>query len=117
MTFSDWVAKYEKKAEDFEILPGFEVYFEADKGFMVYGIEDGKIIIDHTCCNDIHYFKEKARELGRRNHCSLLWLQTFRNPRAYYRLAHTTDPSWLNLEASGWRPNGKFYWVFEERIE
>lgn len=112
MTLDEWIAKYEGKAEKYERLENAQRYFVPEHGFMDYVIENGSIIVDHTCTDDIHYMHQKAREIGKENGCTSLFVSTHRNPKAYLRLNKFAGT--LNLQLSGYRPNGKFYWFFEE---
>ncbi len=107
------IRDYEKKAEPFDLLPGYEIYFEPGMGFFCYGIEDGdKLCVDHCNAKDMDYLHAKAKEIAKERGCQYVMTQTFRSPRSYLRKTR----SHLDLTLSGYRPNGKFYWVFIERI-
>ena len=109
MKLQQWITKYEQEAEEFNLLPGFSIYFEPDKGFFCWHVFGGILEIDHTCTNDIQFMNNAANKIAKEHHCRILRTATFRNPAAYMRLQKVK----LNLPLSGLRPNGKFYWIFE----
>lgn len=114
MTLNEWIARYEDKAERYVPEEGSTRFFEPEHGFMDYIIKNEAIIVDHTCTNDIHYMHDKAREIGRAHGCTTLYTSTYRSPKAYMRLNVKDSVGGLDLRQSGYRKNGKFYWVFEE---
>lgn len=109
MNIKDWIKKYEKEAEPFSLADGFKIHFEPDKGFFCWCVKDGIFEVDHTCTNDIRYFRDMTYKMTRELGCHTLQVMTMRNPAAYIR----TNKLHLNLKASGVRPNGKWYWAFE----
>lgn len=112
MQLSDWIKKYEAKAEKLIPLPGFAIYFEPEKGFFYWAVKDGVFEIDHTCTDDIMWAYKTAYSMAKKRLCKLLRTSTFRDPAAYMRLTKGTP----NLALSGIRPNGKFYWVFQKEV-
>lgn len=112
MKLSDWVAKYEKKAEKLITLPGFQCYYETDKGFFYWKVFGDVFEIDHTCTNDVMYFIKVANDMAKKRGCKLMRTATFRDPAAYMRLTKNKP----NISLSGIRPNGKFYWIFERDV-
>ena len=60
MTKEQWIAKYEQKAEPFSMTPGYNLWFRSDKGFFLWRVKDGIFEIDHTCTNDIRYFRDMS---------------------------------------------------------
>lgn len=113
MKLEDWITKYEKEAEKFELLLGFSVYYEPDKGFICWRAFKNILEIDHTCTNDIKWADAKCVELAKQHHCNILRTATKRNPSAYMRFTKATP----NLSLSGVRPNGFMYWVFERPVK
>lgn len=113
MTFNEWKEKYEARCEEYVLLPGFECYFEPERGFMCWGIEqhgeDKYFIIDHTCTNDMDAYHKIAHDLAVKHGCKYMTTQTIRSPKAYVR---KSGGAHLDLKLSGFRPNGKWYWVF-----
>ncbi|WP_196592416.1 hypothetical protein [Pectinatus frisingensis] len=109
MQLRDWIKKYAKEAEPFNLADGFKIHFEQDKGFICYRVKDDIFEIDHTCTTDIRYFRDMSFRLTKELGCHTLRVMTMRNPASYVRVTKTH----LNLKLSGIRPNGKWYWVFE----
>lgn len=113
MKLSEWIKKYEKEAEPFALGDGFKIHFEPDKGFFCWRIKDGVFEVDHTCTDDIRYFRDLTYKMTKDNGCKALHVMTMRNPAAYIRCNHLH----LNLKLSGYRPNGNWYWCFEKFVE
>ena len=112
MTMDEWVAVYEKKTELYVLEPGCKVCFDPDRGFLTYLIDGDMLMLDHCCSDHMEWIHETAKHIAVDNGCHFLWTQTMRNPVAFCRHSHVH----LNVEQSGYRRNGIFYWVFEERI-
>jgi len=112
MKIEEWIAKYEKEAEKFELLPGFSIYFESDKGFFCWGTRQGVFEVDHCCTTDAKYMNDKANDMAKEMHCHTLRTATSRKPATYMRFMKCTP----NLSLSGIRPNKKMYWVFERKV-
>jgi hypothetical protein len=108
-TLEDWVKKYEKKAEPFELKQGFSLYFNKRRGFFCYRAVGGVFEIDHTCTNNVKEIFQIANIMAKERSCNMVRTATYRDPAAYLRLLKGK----INLSLSGLRPNGKFYWVFE----
>jgi hypothetical protein len=112
ITLQDWITKYEQEAEKLIIIPGFQCHYEPDKGFFYWAVVGDVFEIDHTCTNDITWAHDTAMQMAKVRLCRLLRTATHRNPAAYMRLTKGTP----NLQFSGIRPNGKFYWVFDKIV-
>ena len=112
MKLSEWITKYEEKAEKFELLPGFSIYYEPDKGFFCWNVWRDVFEIDHCCTNDIKWADSKCVELAKQHHCKILRTAVKRDPSAYMRMTKATP----NITLSGVRPNGEFYWIFERTV-
>jgi hypothetical protein len=105
-----WIELYEKKAEKFELLPGFQIYFEPDKGFFCWAVWGDVFQVDHSCTNDFHYFFEVANKMAKEKGCTKLRTQTTRNPAAYLRLTKGKLVGLSFLHQKG------LYWVFEKEV-
>jgi len=112
MELNKWIEKYERKAEEFIVLPGFSLYFEPDKGFFLYAKIGNVFEVDATCTNDIHCFFDIANRMAKERGCTFMRTQTLHDPAAYMRLTKAD----INIALSGIRSNGKMYWVFERRV-
>lgn len=112
MNLKKWIDKYEKEAEEFNLLPGFSIYFKPGKGFFCWKLFGSIIEIDHTCTNDIKDIDNTIVQIAKENDCKIIRTSTARNPAAYMRLTKATP----NIALSGIRPNGKFYWIFERKV-
>jgi hypothetical protein len=112
MNLHDWITKYEDEAEEFEMLPGFSIFYRPDKGFFCWRVWRDIFEIDHTCTSDLNWADAKILELAKQHECRILRTATTRNPAAYMRLTKGTP----NISLSGIRPNGHFYWVFERKV-
>jgi hypothetical protein len=112
MQLSEWIAKYEKKAEKFELLPGFQIYYEPDKGFFCWHKFGDVFEIDHTCTENVTWAHDKCVEMAKARGCKMLRTATSRDPSGYMRLTKSTP----NIALSGIRPNGTFYWIMEKKV-
>jgi hypothetical protein len=112
MTFDEWKAKYEQKAEKLIVIPGFQCYFEPDKGFFYWHQFGDVFEIDHTCTDDFRHMVQVANNMAKERGCKIMRTATFRNPAVYMRFMKATP----NLSLSGIRPNGKMYWIFEKVV-
>jgi hypothetical protein len=101
MTLQQWITKYEQEAEEFDLLPGFSVYYEPDKGFFCWH-KFNHIMWAHNSCMKL------AKEQG----CTILRTATKRPPAVYMRKTKAK----LNLPLSGLRVNGEFYWIFDKEV-
>ena len=114
MTKSEWIKKYEDKAEPYyELEPeGYTELFDPEKGYLYYKIEGNCITIGHCCTNDMYYWEKRVQEIANKYGCTTIKTITMRNPRAYIRMtgAH------LDLINSGYRPNGLWYWAMERGV-
>lgn len=111
MTLQDWIAKYEKKAERFNIPPGFLLDYVPHKGFMVWRISGRVLEIYHTCTNDFAYWHDKAYEAAREAGCIKIRTNTARDPVAYMRKSKGN----IRVDLSHAK-DGRFYWVFEQEV-
>ena len=112
MTMGEWVTIYEKKTEPYVLESGYHVYFDPDRGFLTYLIDGDILVLDHCCSDHMEWIHDSAKRIARDKGCHFLWTQTMRSPAAFCRHSHAH----LDVEQSGYRKNGIFYWVFEERI-
>ena len=112
MTIEQWIQKYEKSAEKFDVPPGYKIFYDTDKGFMLWRMHDGAIEIDHCCTNDINYMIRVAEQKARENGVNLIRTMTYKNPAAYLRLTK----SHLDIGRSRVLANGLFYWCFEKGV-
>ena len=112
MTLNDWIARYEAKTEPFKLEDGYRLHYEPDNGFVTYKAAGDYLILDHCCSDSMDWIHDTSRKLAIKSGCHFLWTQTMRNPVAFCRHSHAH----LDVEQSGYRRNGIFYWVFEERI-
>jgi hypothetical protein len=112
MTFDEWKAKYEQKAEKLIVIPGFQCYFEPDKGFFYWHQFGDVFEIDHTCTNDHKWLMNKLMEMAKVRGCKLLRTQTLHDPAVFTRLFKGR----IRLDLSGIRQNGKMYWTFERAV-
>ena len=110
--FNEWVRRYESRTEPYGLEPGFTLYFEPDNGFLTYAVLGDCLVLDHTCCERMDWAHAIAKRLATENRCHFIVTQTMRNPAAFCRHSH----GHLDIEKSGYRKNGIWYWVFEERI-
>ncbi len=113
MTREEWIKKYEAKAEKFNLLPGFSIYFEPDKGFFCWHVWRDVLEVDHTCTNDIMYMVGVANNIAKMYKCNLMRTCTCRDPVAYAKL---NKGSQINLPLSCVKANGKMYWTFEREV-
>jgi hypothetical protein len=113
MTLDEWKVKYEQKAEPLIPLPGFSLYFEPDKGFFYWHKFGDVFEIDHTCTDDVMWAHNKCMDMAVATCCKILRTATYRNWVAYKRLTKAT----VNWSLSGFRPNGKFYYIFEKQVK
>jgi hypothetical protein len=111
-TLADWITKYEAEAEPLTPLPGFQCYYEPDKGFFYWHVCNNVFEVDHTCTNDIAYMFQVANDMAKRRGCTVMLTVTKRDPVAYMRLTKAK----INLTYSGIRPNGNMYWCFEKEV-
>jgi hypothetical protein len=114
ITLAQWIKKYEEKAEEYKLLPGFTVYYDPDKGFFCWRAWQDVFEVDHSCTNDYRYFNEVANNIAKMYRCNIMRTATYRDPVAYWRLQRGSG---INFALSGIRPNGKFYWVFEKEVD
>lgn len=112
MTLQQWITKYEQEAEEFNLLPGFSIYYEPDKGFFCWHVFGGILEIDHACTSDHSWLMDKLMQMAKENHCKILRTATKHNPASFMRLFKGR----LNLSISGLRSNGLFYWIFEREV-
>ena len=112
MTIEQWIQKYEKRAEKFDVPPGYKIFYDTDKGFMLWRVYDEAIEIDHCCTNDINYMIRVAEQKARENGVNLIRTMTYKNPAAYLRLTK----SHLDIGRSHVLANGLFYWCFEKGV-
>lgn len=112
MTLQQWIIKYEQEAEEFNLLPGFSIYYEPDKGFFCWHKFKHIFEIDHTCTNDIMWAHNACMKLAKEQNCTLLRTATTRNPAVYMRVTKAKP----NLPLSGLRANGEFYWIFDKEV-
>ena len=87
MKFYEWVNLFETKTgEKFYIPPGYELYFDEDKGFMVWKNDNGIFRVDQTSTSDylhmVDFAFNKANELG----CETGETRTRRNAKAFAKL-------------------------------
>jgi hypothetical protein len=114
MTRTEWIEKYQKKAETFYEDPDFKEIYVPDKGFMCYKFDDdGTLHLGHTCTNDMEYWRKVAYDLARKQGNGRIKTITMRNPAAYIKMTGTH----LDLSDSGYRPNGIWYWAMERMAE
>jgi hypothetical protein len=109
----EWIKKYESKAEKYIHLPGYQVYFEPDKGFFLYAQFGPVFEVDHVCTNDVKHMYKTANDMAKARGCTLLRTQTFHSPAPFMRLLKCTP----NLTLSGIRPNGRMYWCMEKKVK
>lgn len=110
MTKQEWIARYEKKAEPFEVQEGEEVVFSPEKGIFVWKpLDEETIYIDHSSVNDIAWLMGKAREITLREGRKRFATITKRNPVAFQRL---TKAHFLPAD-SRMAYDGTWYWAFE----
>lgn len=113
MTIDEWIERYEAQAEECCVLDGFYLEYNPIKGFMVWGVEqhgdDKYLVIDHTCTDDFAYWHRFVHDMAVSHGCKYMTTQTIRSPKAYVR---KSGGAHLDLKLSGFRPNGKWYWVF-----
>lgn len=112
MTLLEWIEKYEKKAEPWDLQPGYSILYRSDKGFFNWRANGLAFDIDHTSTNDIKWMMDKASELAREHGCKFLRALTLHDPAAFMRLTGAR----LNMPLSGVRQNGTFYWCFEKEV-
>lgn len=112
MKMQEWVLKYEAKAEPFALEDGFQLFLDESKGFLCWKVVGNVLVIDHCSTDDIAWVHEKIREIGREHGCRVAITYTFRNPRAYVRLAGAH----IDLSESKWMKNGRFYWALTEDL-
>lgn len=112
MTLQQWITKYEQEAEAFNLLPGFSIYYEPDKGFFCWHKFKNIFEIDHTCTSDIMWAHDTCMNMAKEQHCTVLRTATKRPPAVYMRKTKAK----LNLPLSGLRPNGDFYWIFDKEV-
>ena len=121
MKMEEWLKRYEDKAEPWKLGEGYRMFFDEEKGLIDYAIaeDDGEraFIIGNCSTKDMAWFyswcKAKAEEEG----CTVMYTSTMRNPKAYVRKAWSFGARpHLDIKRSGKHPNGKFYWIFTERI-
>ena len=112
MTMGEWVTIYEKKTEPYVLEPDCHVYFDPDCGFLTYLINGDILVLDHCCSDHMEWIHDAAKRIARDKGCHFLRTRTMRSPAAFCRHSHAH----LDVEQSGYRRNGIFYWVFEERI-
>jgi hypothetical protein len=113
MTLKKWIARYEAKTEPYKLEDGYKLYYEPDNGFITYKVEGDYLILDHCCVDHMDWAHAIARKIALEHGCHYIWTQTMRNPVAFCRHSH----GHLRVDQSGYRHNGIFYWVFEERIQ
>ncbi|WP_094603466.1 hypothetical protein SPSIL_015240 [Sporomusa silvacetica DSM 10669] len=113
MTLQQWITKYEKEAEKFILLPGFVIYYEPEHGFFCWKVTGNSFEIDHTCTDNIHWAHNKCMKMAKERGCKLLRTATTHDPAAYMRLTKGTP----NIALSSVKPNGKMYWIFEQKVQ
>lgn len=113
MTLEQWITKYEKKAEKYDLLLGFSIYFEPDKGFFQWHVWNDVFEVNHSCTNDAQYMLKVANDMAKKRGCKIIRTAVKRNPASYMRLMKCTP----NIPLSRVRPNGIFYWVFDKEVK
>lgn len=91
MTLTEWIAKYEKKTgEQFSMPDGFQLAFDLDHGFFVFGFGEWKgkswLELKQTCVNDWQWLRDCVKESVYANKLNGVLATTNRNHKAYSKL-------------------------------
>ena len=117
MELSEWVSRYEEKAEPYNEESIYKLHFDQDQGFIRWA-KVGDVLLMGACCAEsmrwVHdWCMAKAKELG----CKTLATHTKRNPRAFLRRAYALGYDvHFDLQRAGYMKNGIFYWYLTEDV-
>ena len=122
MKLEDWVQRYELRAEKWNTGEGYHLFFDEEKGLLDYAIadDDGEraFIIGNCSTKDMAFFYRWCKKKAIEQECRVMYTSTMRNPAAYVRKAYSFGAKpHLDLKRSGYQKDGRFYWIFTERID